>query len=105
MIKEITIAGRKIGPDHPIFIIAEIGGNYETVAQAKKMIDHAKEAGADAVKLQTYLADKVAQPGSKFEVKGLGEVSQYDIVKRYEVDIESHKEIFNYIKQQGLIAF
>ena len=105
MIKEITISGKKIGPNQPIFIIAEIGGNYETTQQAKTMIDHAKEAGADAIKIQTYIADKIAQPGSRFEVKGLGEISQYEIVKKYEVDIKSHQEIFDYIKQQGLIAF
>ena len=105
MVREVTIGKYPIGEGHPIFIIAEIGGNYETVQQAKKMIDYAKEAGAHAVKLQTYLADKVAQPGSKFEVKGLGEISQYEIVKKYEVDVESHRQIFNYIREQGLIVF
>ncbi len=105
MVKEVRIGNRTIGAAHPIFIIAEIGGNYETFEQAKKMIDYAKEAGADAVKLQTYIADKVAQPGSKFEVKGLGEISQYEIVKKYEVDVQSHREIFNYIREQGLVVF
>ncbi len=105
MIHDIKIGSRLIGYGRPVFIIAEIGGNYETIEQAKKMIDCAKEAGADAVKLQTYIADKIAQPGSRFEVKGLGEISQYEIVKKFEVDIESHQQIFNYIKQKGLIAF
>ncbi len=105
MAQEITIGKRTIGPGYPIFIIAEIGGNYETVEQAKKMVDYAHEAGADAVKLQTYIADKIAQPGSRFEVKGLGEISQYEIVKKFEVDIDSHREIFEYIRQKGMIVF
>lgn len=105
MVSDVFIRNRIIGSKHPIFIIAEIGGNYETVEQAKKMIDYAYEAGADAVKLQTYLADKIAQPGSKFEVKGLGEISQYEIVKKFEVNIDSHREIFEYIRQKGMIVF
>src|SRR3989338_7484431 len=105
IIPEMIVGGKKIGPNQPVFIIAEIGGNYETVEQAKKMIDYASEAGADAVKLQTYLADKLAQPGSRFEVKGLGEVSQYEIVKKFEVDVESHREIFRYAKEKGLVMF
>lgn len=103
--KRVKIGPRLIGPGEPIFIIAEIGGNYETIEQAKKMIDHAKEAGADAVKLQTYIADKIAQPGSRFEVKGLGEISQYEIVKKFEVDVESHRQIFNYVRSKSLIPF
>ncbi len=104
-ILSVKIRDRMIGPGHPTFIIAEIGGNYEMVDQAKKMIDFAQEAGADAVKLQTYIADRIVQPGSRFEVKGLGEISQYEIVKKFEVNIKSHQEIFEYIRKKGLVVF
>lgn len=49
---------RKIGPGYPVFIIAEMSGNHnQSLERAYKIIDAAVEAGADAVKLQTYTAD------------------------------------------------
>ena len=53
--KAIEIAGRKVGPGHPVYIIAEIGSNHcHDKSAVKKMIDIAGEAGFDAVKFQTY---------------------------------------------------
>lgn len=55
---EITIDGRKIGPGHPVYIIAEMSANHgQNLEQAKALVRAAKEAGADAIKLQTYRAD------------------------------------------------
>ena len=55
---EFTVDGRPIGDGHPVYVIAEIsanhGGSFET---AREMIRAAVDAGADAVKLQTYTAD------------------------------------------------
>ena len=51
---EITIAGRKIGREHPPFIVAEMSANHRgDLDVALALIDAAAEAGADAVKLQT----------------------------------------------------
>jgi hypothetical protein len=53
-----AIAGRAIGPGHPPFIVAELSGNHRgDLSRALALIDPAKLAGADAVKLQTYTAD------------------------------------------------
>ena len=60
MRKEIEIAGRKIGEGHPAFIIAEMSANHNMdYGRAVEIIHQAKEAGADAVKIQTYTADTI----------------------------------------------
>lgn len=54
----IKIHNRIVGPGHPVYIIAEISANHhQDYAEAEKLIRAAKEAGADAVKLQTYTPD------------------------------------------------
>ena len=53
-IPSITIAGHRIAPDAPPFVIAELSANHNgKLDTALKIIDEAKAAGADAVKLQT----------------------------------------------------
>lgn len=57
-IKKIKLKDRLIGQGEPTFIIAEMSGNHnQNFEKAKKIIDNAAEAGADAIKLQTYTAD------------------------------------------------
>ncbi len=58
MSRVINLGGRLIGPGHPCYIIAEMSGNHgQSFEQAVKILEAAKEAGADAVKLQTYTPD------------------------------------------------
>ena len=54
----IEIAGRRIGPGSPVYVIAELSANHgQDYAQALELVHAAKACGADAVKLQTYTAD------------------------------------------------
>jgi pseudaminic acid synthase len=57
---EITIAGRRIGPALPAYVIAELSANHnQSFDQAVRILHAARDAGADAVKLQTYTADTI----------------------------------------------
>lgn len=60
MDKYIEIAGRKIGENYPVFIIAEMSANHlQDYDRAVETIKKAKWAGADAIKLQTYTPDTI----------------------------------------------
>jgi pseudaminic acid synthase len=70
---EITIANKKIGENHPVFIIAELSANHnQDYDIAVATIKAAKEAGADAIKLQTYTADTITLncDNQYFQIKG-----------------------------------
>src|ERR1700676_2891464 len=52
------IGERSVGPGHPVYVIAELSANHkQDIEQAKRIVHAAKEAGADAIKLQTYTPD------------------------------------------------
>ena len=67
------IANKPIGPGHPVYIIAELSANHnQDFDQAVKILEAARDAGADAVKLQTYTADTITMRSEReeFQVKG-----------------------------------
>ena len=58
--KKVRIGKRWVGEDEPIYVIAEIGANFDgSIEQAKYMVDLAKEVGADAAKFQSFLPENI----------------------------------------------
>ncbi|CAH6889720.1 AFP-like domain-containing protein [Vibrio chagasii] len=103
--RNFFIGDRVIGDNQPCYVIAEIGGNFKTYNEAKKLIDAAHEAGADAVKLQTFKAETLASKLAKYEMANTGNVSQYDLFKEYEIGKELHEKVYAYSKEKGLDIF
>lgn len=87
------------------YIIAEIGGNFTTFEQAKRLIDAAAGCGVDAVKLQTYRADTIASRKAIFDMENTGVVSQHELFKKYEVNEALHRDVFAYAESKRLDWF
>ena len=87
------------------YIIAEIGGNFNDYNEAINLIDLAENSGVDAVKLQTYKADTIASKNAMFDMENTGKVSQYEMFKKHEIDLDLHKKICKYAKSRGLDFF
>ena len=80
MAKFIEIAGRKIGPDYPPLVIAEIGINHNgSLVEAKKLADAAKAAGAEIVKHQTHIIEAEMSDMAKKAIPGNSPYSIRDI--------------------------
>ena len=91
-----------------VFIIAEAGVNHNgSVELAKELIDVAVKSGSDAVKFQTFKAEnlvsKNAQKAAYQKETTDKEESQFDMIKKLELDIDTHKELISYCKAEGII--
>jgi sialic acid synthase SpsE len=87
------------------YIIAEIGGNFTTLEQAKRLIDGAAASGADAVKLQTYRAETLSSRKAMFDMENTGVVSQFELFRKYEIGEDLHREVFACASSKGLDWF
>src|SRR3989344_4540994 len=111
--KLVKIGNKLVGEGQPVFVIAEVGVNHNgSVAMAKKLIDVAVRAGADAVKFQMCDPDEMvtkSAPKAEYQKKTqqkreVGE-SQYDMLKRYYFGTTQHKELIAYAKKKKIILF
>ena len=106
----IKINGRKIGSDYPPYIIAEMSANHNgSIDNAFKIIDMAKAAGADAVKLQTYRPDTITlkMDSPEFMIEGglWDGQSLYELYESAFMPWDWHKPLFEYAKEAGITIF
>ena len=90
----------------PPIIIAEAGVNHNgSIDRAKKMIDVAAEAGADFVKFQTFrteaLVTRTAEKAAYQKCSPAKEESQFNMLKKLELDRAAHEELIQYCEQKG----
>lgn len=106
----ISIAGRKIGTDYAPYIIAELSANHNgKLETALKLIEVAKNSGADAVKLQTYTADTITlnSDAPEFRINGGlwdGKLL-YDLYLEAQMPWEWHAPLFDYARKLGITIF
>ena len=104
----IKIGVRRIGPGAPCFIIAEAGVNHNgRIGLAKKLIRVAAEAGADAVKFQTFKAERVAHckaPKAPYQLRHTArKESQLEMLKRLELSPAAHRGLKAFSKKCGIL--
>lgn len=91
-----------------VFIIAEAGVNHNgSISLAKKLIDVAVKSGADAVKFQTFKTENVISknaPKAEYQKKTTdAEESQFDMVKKFELDADTHRELIQYCNNKKIM--
>jgi sialic acid synthase SpsE len=90
------IAGRQIGDDAPTYLIAEAGINHNgDLSLAKELVTAAQDAGADAVKFQTYETEKRADEGTEL----------FDILERCELSRDEQTELFEFCRDREMTTF
>lgn len=93
---EFRIGDRSIGPHHPCYVVAEAGSNHNRdLDTALRLIEVAAEAGADAVKFQTYTAEGLYSDRD----------AAWEAVKRVEIPWEWHAELARYAEEVGITFF
>jgi N-acetylneuraminate synthase len=104
MNKYIEIAGRKVGPDFPPLVIAEIGINHEgSLKTAFEMVDAAARAGAEVVKHQTHIVEDEMSRSAKKVIPGNANVSIYEIMERCALNEEDERALKSYVESKGMI--
>jgi len=106
----ITIDNRKIGPDYPPYIIAELSANHNgDIERAYRIMEAAKKAGADAIKLQTYTHETITMDcdSEDFQIHGglWDGQSLYQLYKNAHMPWDWHQPLFAKAKELGITIF
>lgn len=108
MPREITIGSRPVGDGHPTYITGEIGINHNgDIEIAKKLVEMAKWAGADAVKFQKRTPEVCTPPEQQTKMRETpwGYITYLDYRYKVEFDADQYREIDAHCKQVGIDWF
>ena len=100
----IEIAGRKIGPDFPPVVIAELGINHEGSLQtALEMVDAAARAGVEILKHQTHIVEDEMSSEARKIIPGNADVSIYEIMERCALSEQDEMRLKRYVESKKMI--
>jgi len=100
----MKIANRPVGPGSPALVIAEIGNNHDgSLGQARALIEAAAEAGADAVKFQTHIADAEMLPSTPTPPHF--DEPRFAFMQRMELTLDQHRTLKALAEERGLLFF
>jgi N,N'-diacetyllegionaminate synthase len=114
--KKIQIGEKTVGPGHPVYIVFEAGPTHDGIRTAKKLVDVAAEAGADAIKFQILDAKKIVSSRdvvfsyTRLVDKETGQTEQVnepllDILQRREMAFKEWEELIRYCQKKGIEFF
>lgn len=108
MVNHVYFGDRKVGKGEPCFIIAEAGVNHNgNLEMAIQLIETAVEAGADAVKFQTFDADRLATadaPKAEYQLRTTGAAeSQLEMLRSLQLSREDHNVLKSKCVEQGIL--
>ena len=99
---EMEIGGRRIGPDHPPLVVAEIGINHEgDVEKAIRMIDDAYAAGSECVKFQSHVIEDEMVPNEVVPANATESI--WEIMERCALTEEEERGLQEYVEAKGMI--
>jgi pseudaminic acid synthase len=109
-VSKIEIAGRPIGLNFPPYLIAELSANHNgKLATALQLVEEAKKAGADAIKLQTYKPDTITLDCDTEEFRIRGGLwdgrTLYELYEEAHMPWDWHKPLFDHARKLGLTIF
>jgi len=108
-VRYIDIGDKKIGTGQPIFIIAEAGVNHNgSLRLAKKMIDAARSAGADAIKFQSFKTEEAVTrnaPKARYQKKASPGKLQFDMLRQLELRDPAFRQLKDYCSKKKILFF
>jgi N-acetylneuraminate synthase len=108
VVNPVTIADRLIGPGYPCFITAEAGVNHNgDLRTARRLVDAAVEARADAVKFQAFKAERLATataPKARYQRRTPKDAeSQLEMLRRLELSPQAHRALADFCRRRKIL--